>query len=68
MCGTVPTDKSAVGSILTSAGKSKNKPHHQVPYTDGSHRDNFGESLEILSAVESQSWVSGTLRLEMVVC
>jgi hypothetical protein len=25
---------------------------------DGSHRDNFGESLETLSAVESQSWVS----------
>jgi hypothetical protein len=24
---------------------------------DGSHRDNFGESLETLSAVESQSWV-----------
>jgi hypothetical protein len=25
---------------------------------DGSHRDNFGESLETLSAVESQSWIS----------
>jgi hypothetical protein len=25
---------------------------------DGSHRDNFGESLQTLSAVESQSWVS----------
>ncbi len=24
---------------------------------DGSQRDNFGESLEILSAVEPQSWV-----------
>ena len=24
---------------------------------DGSQRDNFGESLETLSAVESQSWV-----------
>ncbi len=61
---TVPTDKSVVGSILTSAGKSKNKQHHQVPYRDGSHTDNFGEkSPEILSAVESQSWVSGTLHV-----
>jgi hypothetical protein len=25
---------------------------------DGSHRDNFGGSLETLSAIESQSWVS----------
>jgi hypothetical protein len=27
-------------------------------FQDGSHRDNFCESLETLSAVESQSWVS----------
>jgi hypothetical protein len=26
-------------------------------YIDGSHRDQFGESLGTLSAVESQSWV-----------
>ncbi len=25
---------------------------------DGSHRDNFGKSLETLSAVKSQSWPS----------
>jgi hypothetical protein len=25
---------------------------------NGSHRDNFGESLDILSAVKSHSWVS----------
>jgi hypothetical protein len=24
---------------------------------DGSHKDNFGESLETLSAIESQMWV-----------
>jgi hypothetical protein len=64
MCGTVPTDKSVVGSILTSAGKSKNKQHHQVGTTDGSHTDNFGKGPEILSAVESQSWVSGTLTVD----
>ncbi len=27
-------------------------------FRDGSHRDNSGESLETLSAVKSQSWVS----------
>jgi hypothetical protein len=26
-------------------------------YVDGSHRDNFDESLNILSAVGSQAWV-----------
>ncbi len=30
----------------------------QALFGDGSHRDNFGESLETLSAVESQPWVS----------
>ncbi len=27
------------------------------PCRDRSHRDNFGESLETLSGVESQSWI-----------
>jgi hypothetical protein len=30
---------------------------HTLP-RDGSHKDSFSESLETLSAVESQSWVS----------
>ncbi len=39
--------------------KKKSERHApQALFGDGSHRDNFGESLETLSAVESQSWVS----------
>ncbi len=41
-------------------------PMHALPqpqvdidlYWDGSHKDSFGKSLETLSAVKSQSWVS----------
>jgi hypothetical protein len=41
--------------MITDAG-SKNQVIFDT--RDGSHRDNFGESLETLSAVESQLWVS----------
>jgi hypothetical protein len=36
------------------------KAHHSIIISsrDGSHRDKFGESLESLSAGETQSWVS----------
>jgi hypothetical protein len=30
----------------------------QGAFRDGSHKDNFGESLETLLAGESQTWVS----------
>ncbi len=39
-------------------GKAKTVEMKRKISKDGSHRDNFGKSLEILSAVESQSWVS----------
>ncbi len=42
--------RSIVDQTLVSSRKS-------VP-TNGSHKDNFGERLEALSGVESQSWVS----------